>query len=164
MSAVIRDLNATYRAQPALWQIDFRPEGFAWLVGDARDENVIAFARFGDGRRPARLRRQLLADRARGLAAAAPGRGSLARGDQHRLALLRRLRRRQRPRCHGRGVAVARAAVLGARDAAAARDHLVGAGVAGDVSLSPGWRLRLLLGDVRSEPVEQRAELSSLVR
>ena len=47
VSAVIRDLNATYRAQPALWQIDFRPEGFAWLVGDARDENVIAFARFG---------------------------------------------------------------------------------------------------------------------
>ena len=46
-SAVVRDLNATYRAQPALWQIDFRPEGFAWLVGDARDENVIAFARFG---------------------------------------------------------------------------------------------------------------------
>ena len=47
VSTVIRDLNATYRAQPALWQIDFRPEGFAWLVGDARDENVIAFARFG---------------------------------------------------------------------------------------------------------------------
>jgi 1,4-alpha-glucan branching enzyme len=47
VSAVIRDLNGTYRAQPALWQIDFRPEGFAWLVGDARDENVIAFARFG---------------------------------------------------------------------------------------------------------------------
>jgi 1,4-alpha-glucan branching enzyme len=44
--AVVRDLNLTYRAQPALWEIDFRPEGFAWLVGDARDENVIAFARF----------------------------------------------------------------------------------------------------------------------
>ena len=39
-----------YRRQPALWEVDFRPEGFAWLVGDARDENVIAFARFaGDG-------------------------------------------------------------------------------------------------------------------
>ena len=44
--ALVRDLNATYRARPALWEIDFRPEGFAWLVGDARDENVIAFARF----------------------------------------------------------------------------------------------------------------------
>ena len=44
--ALVRDLNATYRAQPALWEVDFRPEGFAWLVGDARDENVIVFARF----------------------------------------------------------------------------------------------------------------------
>jgi 1,4-alpha-glucan branching enzyme len=44
--AVVRDLNATYRARPALWEVDFRPEGFTWLVGDARDENVIAFARF----------------------------------------------------------------------------------------------------------------------
>ena len=44
--ALVCDLNATYRAQPALWEIDFRPEGFVWLVGDARDENVIAFARF----------------------------------------------------------------------------------------------------------------------
>ena len=77
-----------------------------------------------DGGRPARLRRQLLADRARGLAAAAAGRRALARGDQHRLALLRRLRRRQRPRRHRRGIAAARAAVLGARDAAAARHHL----------------------------------------
>jgi 1,4-alpha-glucan branching enzyme len=44
--AVVRDLNATYQARPALWEVDFRPEGFTWLVGDARDENVIAFARF----------------------------------------------------------------------------------------------------------------------
>ena len=44
--ALVRDLNATYRRQPALWEIDFRPEGFVWLVGDARDENVVAFARF----------------------------------------------------------------------------------------------------------------------
>jgi 1,4-alpha-glucan branching enzyme len=44
--ALVRDLNAIYRSRPALWEIDFRPEGFAWLTGDARDENVIAFARF----------------------------------------------------------------------------------------------------------------------
>jgi len=43
---VVGDLNEIYRAHRALWEIDFRPEGFAWLVGDARDENVIAFARF----------------------------------------------------------------------------------------------------------------------
>jgi 1,4-alpha-glucan branching enzyme len=44
--AAVRDLNATYRRQPALWEVDFRPDGFAWLVGDDRDENVVAFARF----------------------------------------------------------------------------------------------------------------------
>jgi len=46
IQVVVRDLNTVYRAQPALWEIDFAPEGFAWLMGDARDENVIAFARF----------------------------------------------------------------------------------------------------------------------
>jgi 1,4-alpha-glucan branching enzyme len=44
--ALVRDLTAIYRSHPALWEIDFRPEGFAWLTSDARDENVIAFARF----------------------------------------------------------------------------------------------------------------------
>ncbi len=44
--ATVRDLNAAYRARPALWEIDFTPPGFAWLVGDARGDNVIAFARF----------------------------------------------------------------------------------------------------------------------
>ena len=47
--SLLRDLNAAYRAEPALWEVDFRPDGFAWLVGDARDENVIAFARFSAG-------------------------------------------------------------------------------------------------------------------
>ena len=31
-SRCMRDLNAAYRAEPALWEVDFRPEGFAWLV------------------------------------------------------------------------------------------------------------------------------------
>jgi 1,4-alpha-glucan branching enzyme len=44
--AAVRDLNATYRSHPALWEVDFRPDGFAWLIGDAADENVLAFARF----------------------------------------------------------------------------------------------------------------------
>src|SRR6476659_6784481 len=44
--AVVRDLNAAYRAHPALWEVDFRPECCGWLVVDAREDNVIAFARF----------------------------------------------------------------------------------------------------------------------
>ncbi|HEX7088590.1 MAG TPA: 1,4-alpha-glucan branching protein GlgB [Longimicrobiales bacterium] len=48
----VADLNRAYRAEPALWEVDFRPEGFSWLVGDAREDNVLAYARFsGDGAR-----------------------------------------------------------------------------------------------------------------
>jgi 1,4-alpha-glucan branching enzyme len=49
VKAFVRDANAAYRAEPALWEVDFRPEGFRWLVSDARDENVLAFARFSAG-------------------------------------------------------------------------------------------------------------------
>ena len=48
----VTDLNRAYAAEPALWQVDFRPEGFQWLVGDAREDNVLAYARFSaDGSR-----------------------------------------------------------------------------------------------------------------
>ena len=131
VSAVIRDLNATYRAQPALWQIDFRP-------GRVRLARRRRAGRERDRVRPLRgrtARRSSASSTSRpivreGWRLPLPRRRALARGDQHRLALLRRLRRRQRPRGHGGGVAAARAAVLGARDAAAARDHLAGAGAA----------------------------------
>jgi 1,4-alpha-glucan branching enzyme len=49
---LVRDLNARYRERPALWERDAVPEGFAWLLVDAADDNVIAFARFGDGDAP----------------------------------------------------------------------------------------------------------------
>ena len=48
----VADLNRVYRAEPALWEADHRPEGFQWLVGDAREDNVLAYARFSaDGSR-----------------------------------------------------------------------------------------------------------------
>jgi 1,4-alpha-glucan branching enzyme len=48
---LVRDLNALYRAEPALHEIDGKPEGFRWLELDDADANVIAFARFSrDGR------------------------------------------------------------------------------------------------------------------
>ena len=43
----VRDLNAAYRARPALWSRDFTPDGFEWLVGDDADQNVAAFLRIG---------------------------------------------------------------------------------------------------------------------
>ena len=46
----VADLNRVYGGEPALWEVDFRPEGFEWLVGDAREDNVLAYARFSADR------------------------------------------------------------------------------------------------------------------
>ncbi|WP_067670785.1 1,4-alpha-glucan branching protein GlgB [Nocardia miyunensis] len=47
---LVADLNATYRAHPALWTQDTSPGGYAWLEADDRDHNVVAFLRYaGDG-------------------------------------------------------------------------------------------------------------------
>ncbi|MGP3968669.1 1,4-alpha-glucan branching protein GlgB [Streptomyces sp. 6N223] len=43
--ALIRDLNARYRATPALWERDTDPDGFAWITADAAEDNVLAFLR-----------------------------------------------------------------------------------------------------------------------
>ncbi|MFE4550806.1 alpha amylase C-terminal domain-containing protein, partial [Streptomyces sp. NPDC056785] len=42
---LVRDLNTVYRRTPALWQRDTDPAGFAWVTGDAADDNVFAFLR-----------------------------------------------------------------------------------------------------------------------
>ena len=48
----VRDLNSVYRTEPALWERDHRPEGFQWLVGDAREDNMLAYLRLSaDGGR-----------------------------------------------------------------------------------------------------------------
>ncbi|MFE5892035.1 1,4-alpha-glucan branching enzyme [Streptomyces sp. NPDC056462] len=43
---LVRDLNTVYRHTPALWQRDTDPAGFRWVVGDAADDNVLAFLRY----------------------------------------------------------------------------------------------------------------------
>ena len=45
MKQMVRQLNAMYRAEPALHQIDFSPEGFEWLEGGDAQCSVIAFLR-----------------------------------------------------------------------------------------------------------------------
>ncbi|NKQ23805.1 1,4-alpha-glucan branching enzyme [Streptomyces galbus] len=49
---LVRDLNAVYRATPALWEQDTEPAGFQWVVGDASEDNVIAFLRYDADRNP----------------------------------------------------------------------------------------------------------------
>jgi 1,4-alpha-glucan branching enzyme len=49
VQTLIRDLNHVYRDTPALHARDCEDSGFRWLIGDDRDNSVLAFARFGDG-------------------------------------------------------------------------------------------------------------------
>jgi 1,4-alpha-glucan branching enzyme len=47
--ALVRDLNAAYRAEPALWELDVSHDGFGWLEPNAGNENVLAFVRLSAG-------------------------------------------------------------------------------------------------------------------
>jgi 1,4-alpha-glucan branching enzyme len=47
VQALVRDLNAVYRATPALHLNDARPEGFAWIESNDEQASVYAWARFG---------------------------------------------------------------------------------------------------------------------
>ncbi|MFK4068848.1 1,4-alpha-glucan branching enzyme [Streptomyces sp. NPDC029674] len=46
MRDLVRELNTVYRREGALWQRDTDPEGFAWVDGDAAEDNVFAFLRY----------------------------------------------------------------------------------------------------------------------
>jgi 1,4-alpha-glucan branching enzyme len=45
VQALVRELNRVYRAEPALWEVDFSHEGFRWLEANDAANNVLAFAR-----------------------------------------------------------------------------------------------------------------------
>ena len=45
MQLTVRELNALYRAKPALWSADHSPEGFAWVDGGDADGNTLVFLR-----------------------------------------------------------------------------------------------------------------------
>lgn len=42
---LVRDLNHCYAHQPALYQLDYRHDGFEWLVADDSENSVFAFLR-----------------------------------------------------------------------------------------------------------------------
>jgi 1,4-alpha-glucan branching enzyme len=52
VQALVRDLNATYRARPELHERDFEADGFAWVACNDSDASVLAFLRRarGEGR------------------------------------------------------------------------------------------------------------------
>ena len=133
IQSLVRDLNHAYRAEPALWSQDSTGEGFRWLEPNDADANVIAFARLIRGTRARRrVRREQLAGRAAGLPRGAAARRALARAAEHRLAPLRRLRRRQRAaRSRPRAGPLARPGAVGGDHAAAAGRALARPGGAG---------------------------------
>ena len=141
--ALVRDLNARLpRAARSLG--GGLPAGGLRLARRRRPrrerDRVLPLLGLG---RAARLRRQLLPDRARGLASPAAAGRRVGRDAQHRLAVLCRVRRGKRSRDHGGPGADARAAGLGARHLAAARGPLARArvrrpGAARAARLQPG--------------------------
>jgi len=45
LQRLVSELNRVYRAEPALWEQDFTPEGFRWLDASDADHNVLSFYR-----------------------------------------------------------------------------------------------------------------------
>ena len=53
VQSLIRDLNALYRATPALYQQDCKPSGFEWIEENAAEESLFAWVRHAvDGSPP----------------------------------------------------------------------------------------------------------------
>jgi len=47
IQGTLRALNHVYQTEPAFYQRDFEPGGFAWAVENDREQSVLAFFRFG---------------------------------------------------------------------------------------------------------------------
>ncbi|MFZ5471876.1 MAG: 1,4-alpha-glucan branching protein GlgB [Myxococcota bacterium] len=45
VQTLVADLNYRYHSEPALYELDFAPEGFQWIQADAADLNCYAFLR-----------------------------------------------------------------------------------------------------------------------
>ncbi|MDI6836421.1 MAG: alpha amylase C-terminal domain-containing protein, partial [Rhizobiaceae bacterium] len=52
MRRLVRDLNLTYRAKPALHARDCEGDGFEWLIADDQDRSVFAWLRRAPGEKP----------------------------------------------------------------------------------------------------------------
>ena len=49
---LLRNLNAIYKDEPALWERDFTPDGFRWIDASDVDNNILSFLRLNaDGSR-----------------------------------------------------------------------------------------------------------------
>jgi 1,4-alpha-glucan branching enzyme len=46
---LVHDLNEAYRSAPALWALDYSPEGFGWIDANDAAGNTLSFLRFSGG-------------------------------------------------------------------------------------------------------------------
>ena len=47
--AQVKEMNAIYRANPAMWELDHEPAGFRWLNADDAGRNTFSYVRIGQG-------------------------------------------------------------------------------------------------------------------
>ena len=121
IQSLVRDLNKAYKAEPALWEMDFDGSGFWWTEANAADDNVIAFARrTRDGQRVALFVGNFSPAVRTNYRIGLPSGGRWREAVNTDAELLRRLGRRQHGRLRGRGDRLARPALLGRGHAAAA--------------------------------------------
>ncbi|WP_434458603.1 1,4-alpha-glucan branching protein GlgB [Stutzerimonas urumqiensis] len=52
VQTLVKDLNALYAREPALYQRDCQPDGFRWVIGDDSANSVYAWLRWGEDGRP----------------------------------------------------------------------------------------------------------------
>ena len=129
VQALVRDLNRVYRAQPALWELDDDGAGFWWLEPNDAEHSVLAWCRAGrEGREVMTCVANLTPVPRERYRVGLPRSGELARGAEHRRRALRRLEHGQLGHGRRRAGPVARPAVLGRADAAAARRPVARAG------------------------------------
>jgi 1,4-alpha-glucan branching enzyme len=43
----MKDVNATYKKYPSLYEVDFEPEGFKWLDANDSENSILSFVRYG---------------------------------------------------------------------------------------------------------------------
>ena len=53
----VSDLNAFYRSEPALYELDFSPDGWQWIDADDSDNSVLTYMRYGKDREASRAGR-----------------------------------------------------------------------------------------------------------
>ncbi len=50
MQRWVSDLNHFYRHEPALYELDFSPDGWQWIDADDSDNSILTYMRYGKNR------------------------------------------------------------------------------------------------------------------